>query len=161
IGAVEARRSRPSTPTTSGSEDLWDASLDAEVLRQPVPTVEVSVGDTNAVVVPERAVVRPRVVSDESGESLPLEDEIRPIVEAGHRGAIRVSGPLGSGKTTTLRHLAAVLPAELGVIFLDDPDATRLAVRSSGGLVVYTSNASTYPKQLGVYRLAPWGNDEL
>ncbi len=90
-----------------------------------------------------------------------LEDEVLPFAKMGTCGAIRISGPPGSGKTTALRHLAAVLPPGPGVVVLDDPDATLLADRSAHGLVVYASNDSPPRKHLATYRLAPWGDDDL
>lgn len=74
---------------------------------------------------PERAPVRPRVLTPGNGTALPLEDEVQALAAAGTRGVVYVAGPIGSGKTTALRHLAAVLPAELPVRVAaeSEPDA--------------------------------------
>jgi uncharacterized protein YjbI with pentapeptide repeats len=107
---------------------------------------------------PQRAPVRPRVLCPQSGEALPLEDEVRALIEARARGLIQITGPAGSGKTTALRHLAAVLfPG--AVTFIDDsPRATVKSLSSS--LVVYATREPRPEPYLAVYRMAPWGEDE-
>ncbi len=71
-----------------------------------------------------RARVRPRVISPETGEAIPLEDEIGPMLQAGRCGLVAIAGGPGSGKTTALRHLAAILPpwAKDRVRLFDEPD---------------------------------------
>ena len=59
----------------------------------------------------KRAVVVPRVLSPECGYAFSLEEMIEPYLDA--CGVIAVHGPYGSGKTTALRHLAAVFPGRL------------------------------------------------
>src|SRR5207237_5014584 len=70
---------------------------------------------------PQRAAVRPRVLSEDSG-ALPLEDEIQELVTAGHSGVVYLLGSPGSGKTSALQHLAAVMPADAAIILLDETD---------------------------------------
>jgi len=53
--------------------------------------------------------------------TLPIEDVIAPLIARGHPGVILLSGPAGCGKTTALRHLAAVLPGSENVVLLDEP----------------------------------------
>jgi energy-coupling factor transporter ATP-binding protein EcfA2 len=65
------------------------------------------------------------VLSPISGESLPLEEEVQALVAARKRGALRITGPAGSGKTTALEHLAYVL-AEANLQFLDCPASEPL-----------------------------------
>ena len=107
----------------------------------------------------ERVRVRPRVYSPESGESSPLEDEIGPILASHDRGAIRVSGPAGVGKSTALIHLARVVPPHFEVSFLDEPDPLTLAEAATRGRVVFASSHGS-PKLLADLKLAPWGRDE-
>lgn len=108
---------------------------------------------------PNRAPVRPRVISPTSGESVLLEDEILSLVERKQRGLVWLVGGPGEGKTTALSHLAAALPASASVILRDDdqwqptvPD--RLMVRC--GLA-----GTTLENAVVSYQLAPWTDDEV
>jgi energy-coupling factor transporter ATP-binding protein EcfA2 len=58
-----------------------------------------------------RASVKPHAISLATGEVLALEDAIESWIERDARGVILIRGDEGSGRTTALRHLAAVLPA--------------------------------------------------
>ena len=69
---------------------------------------------------PRRALVRPRVVSPVSGETLLLEDEILSLLERDESGVVWLVGGPGAGKTTALAHLAAVVPASDRLILHDD-----------------------------------------
>ncbi len=112
---------------------------------------------------PQRALVRPRVHVGHDGESPLLEDEILTLVAKGARGLVYVLGSPGSGKTTALRHLATVLPARAGVVLSDDDDPAKAEAlhASSGCLVVCAAAAPQRRPFLAAYQLAPWGNDEL
>ncbi len=106
---------------------------------------------------PKRAPVRPRVLSPTSGESLLLEDEILSLIERKQTGLVCLDGGPGSGKTTALGHLAAVLPASANVILQDD-DQWQSAVPDR--LVVQCDR--TAPKNAFVtYQMAPWTDDEV
>jgi uncharacterized protein YjbI with pentapeptide repeats len=107
---------------------------------------------------PERAPVRPRVLSPQSGEALPLEDEVRALLEAGARGLVQITGPVGSGKTTALRHLAAVLLPGAAT-FIDDSPPTTVKSLSSG-LVIYATDEARRGSCPATYQMAPWGEDE-
>ena len=87
-------------------------------------------------IAPQLAAVRPRVYAAGSGEALPLDDEVRRLLDRGTRGVVALLGPAGSGKTAALRHLAAALPAGAPVTFLDGPDYPGWAPDASR-LVVY------------------------
>ena len=150
---------RSSTPDVD-APDLWDKWLDDED-DESVPAEAGPDLVAGTAIVPERARVRPRVLSPETGESLPLEDEVWPRIEAGECGAIRLVGAIGAGKTTALRHLASVLSPLARASLLEDPAPGVVAERARRGLVVYAANESSYPKDLATYRLAPWGDDEL
>jgi uncharacterized protein YjbI with pentapeptide repeats len=137
---------------------LWDRWLDAEAVvlaataDAPTPAAPSPP--------PERAPVRPRVISPGSGEPMCLEEEVLGVLREGLRGAVRIAGGPGSGKTVALRHLRAVLPAELRVMVLDDPDPEVLARGAACGLVVHAAAASSSTKCLATFAMAPWGEDE-
>src|SRR5262249_33050020 len=103
--------------------------------------------------------VRPRVFSPLTGEALLLEDEIVDLIERGRRGIVWICGGPGSGKTTALAHLSAVLPTPAGVILWDSNEIHR--ADSEQRLVVWCSESKIAPERaLAVYELAPWGRDE-
>ena len=141
--------SRPA-PTAG---DLWDRDLDD---HPPAPPELVADGP----VVAARASVRPRGIPTSGDESFRLDEEILPFLRSGEPGAIRIVGPPGSGKSTALSHLAAVLATEGPVEFLDGPDPAGLDARSRLGPVVYASDGPPRPKDRTSYRLAPWGEDD-
>jgi uncharacterized protein YjbI with pentapeptide repeats len=95
---------------------------------------------------PQRAAVRPRVISPESGEELLLEDMVRSFLEAGLNRTIHLQGDADS--TATLRHLAFVFPNSPEVR-LGHPSVPRVLVRCGKG-----------GHTLVHCRLAPWGQDE-
>jgi uncharacterized protein YjbI with pentapeptide repeats/energy-coupling factor transporter ATP-binding protein EcfA2 len=144
------RRRAPSG--RSGRTDLWDPWLDEGGAGRRIH------GHGANEIVPASALVRPRVLSLEGG-SFCLEEEVYPFAKSGERGAIRIDGPTGSGKTTALRHLLASLPPELGVQVVDGPEP--LDLDDHPGLIVYAADAPVSPKHLATFFLAPWGDDEL
>src|SRR5258708_6152811 len=92
---------------------------------------------------PGRAPVRPRVISPNTGETLLLEDEILSLLERGETGIVWLTGGPGSGKTTALAHLAAVLPASADVKFCDDNASPQ---NDQGRLTVGCGAIGTAPK---------------
>src|SRR4051794_39580038 len=97
-------------------------------------------GGSGGNVRPVRAPVVPRVCAAAGGAAVPLESRVRALRAAGVRGPVNVYGPPGSGKSTALAHLAAVLPPELGVVLIDD-GTYPWAVNEGGGgrFVVFAS----------------------
>jgi uncharacterized protein YjbI with pentapeptide repeats len=96
-----------------------------------------------------------------SGEALPLVAEIQALVAAGARGVVYLIGPIGSGKTTALQHLAALLPADGPVALLDD---SKMAYGDLGGAARILVRAASSPgigPTIAVHRLAPWDTDDL
>jgi len=109
---------------------------------------------------PEKAAVRPRVVSPLSGETVLLEEVIDDLVSRNFLGRVLIVGPAGSGKTTALRHLAAVIPLETDLVLLDEPDAVAIAKAPAGVLqVIAAPGPSSWLAECS-YQLAPWGRDE-
>src|SRR5687768_6653942 len=70
-------------------------------------------------VLPVAAPVAPRVRPVGGGEVFRLEERALRLIRSDARGLVNVCGPAGSGKTTALRHLAAVLPDDADVYFVD------------------------------------------
>jgi uncharacterized protein YjbI with pentapeptide repeats len=110
---------------------------------------------------PEKAAVRPRVVDVFNDESILLEEVIRELLAREHVGRVLICGPAGSGKTTALRHLAAVLPSNAGVSFLDEPGLVEVAKASTGVLQVIAAPADCPWQGEHNHRLAPWNRDDL
>ncbi|MBI3468085.1 MAG: pentapeptide repeat-containing protein [Planctomycetes bacterium] len=112
-------------------------------------------------IVAKRAPVKPRVRSPVSGEAVPLEDEIRGLIEVGTSGVVRILGPQGSGKTVALEHLAAILPCESKVTLLDEPELSDVTKLLGPGLVVLVSSSLPSPAGSSNYWLLPWNEDDL
>lgn len=116
-------------------------------------------GATMASVLPRQAPVRPRVISPQTGETLLLENAIKVLVAGGTRRVVHLLGSPGSGKTTALQHLAAVLPAETPVCLIDD--AQLSAPAEPDCLIVQAVSSVSVKSGVPVYRLVPWGKDDL
>ncbi len=69
---------------------------------------------------PLRAPVRPRVVAPETGDVLPLEDIVEACLAGDEPGVICIVGEHGSGRSTALAHLEAVIPSQSRLSFVDD-----------------------------------------
>jgi uncharacterized protein YjbI with pentapeptide repeats len=117
----------------------------------------------------ERAAVRPRVISPETGDAIPLED----LLLDSPAKIVEIVGAHGSGKTTALAHLAAVKGPDHDVAFVDNslpPDgglvqaALYRAISDAvlrGAKLVFTRCESARLLNVVSYRLAPWGDDEI
>lgn len=108
---------------------------------------------------PARALVRPRVVSPETGDVVLLDDEAADWLDDRDCPALELVGGPGQGKTTALAHLAAAWQTT-GVLFFDQPDAALVSTTAKDRVVVYTA---VEPLRLPVarsLRLASWTDDE-
>jgi uncharacterized protein YjbI with pentapeptide repeats/energy-coupling factor transporter ATP-binding protein EcfA2 len=174
-----------SAPRRDAAPQLWDPWLDSgrdpdwmanqgqpepHAIAAPPPVVEGSGTSTAA-----RASVRPRVISPETGEAILLEDEIGAMIQAGRSGLVAITGGPGSGKTTALEHLAAILPpwATRHVRLVDHLDdrraldaladelAAREAAAANRQLIILVPRHSSMLDKVSVYRLSAWGQDDL
>lgn len=108
----------------------------------------------------DRAPVKPRVISPETGDAIPLEDLLVDAIGASG-GIIEIVGGHGSGKTTALAHLAAIVPADTDVVYLDDEPLQSVVEAAGRAIVVFTSRFSRPLFRSVSYCLAPWGGDDL
>src|SRR5437016_7750038 len=92
---------------------------------------------------PKRAIVTPRARKVHDGAALPLEQLIGALLAAKARGLVVLVGARGSGKTTALQHLAAALPEDAPVDFLDEPAAAAMLRTDRARLTVATAAHST------------------
>jgi uncharacterized protein YjbI with pentapeptide repeats/energy-coupling factor transporter ATP-binding protein EcfA2 len=161
------------------SPELWDPWLDTgrdiewRTLEPALVLPPASVAEEPPIIVEgrdgltaQRAPVRPRVLSPDTGEAIPLDDEIGPMIQAGRCGLVAIAGEAGSGKTTALRHLAALLPpwARDRVRLFDQPDSDLAALEAAAAdrsLVIITPCPTSPLKSRAVYRLALWSQDDL
>jgi uncharacterized protein YjbI with pentapeptide repeats/energy-coupling factor transporter ATP-binding protein EcfA2 len=110
---------------------------------------------------PQKAAVRPRGISALSNETILLEEEIQELVAHKWVGRVLIVGAPGSGKSTALRHLAAVLPTEAGITFLDEPSLVESAHSPVGAVqIIVAQDPSGVPADVR-YRLASWTKDDL
>ena len=70
---------------------------------------------------PLQAPVRPRVVSPETGDAVPLDEVIQSLASQRTIAAVQLVGDARSGKTTALSHLAAALDVD-SIVYLDEPE---------------------------------------
>ncbi len=106
------------------------------------------------------APVVPRVLSPDGQAAVPLEGQIRSLLNAGGRGVVNVCGPPGSGKSVALQHLAAVLPADAPVSLVDNEEADP-GTFTFDRLTLYTSEKSLAPPYvLARFEMAPWRLDD-
>jgi len=108
----------------------------------------------------DRAPVVPRARNGADGEVLPIEDLVRPWVEEQAVGAVAIVGGPGSGKSVSIRHLAATLGTGGHVVYLDEPHAYWSDVEFCGRLVVFTAVPPPKGVLLATLDLAPWHDDE-
>lgn len=112
---------------------------------------------------PQVAAVKPRIESPETGGSVPLQDVVQQYVSEGKMGCVAVCGASGSGRTTALRHVAAHLPGDAPVRFLDQP--TREEVTAHAGrsdqLSLYTNSKPFDFEHLATYQISSWTRDDL
>jgi uncharacterized protein YjbI with pentapeptide repeats len=111
-------------------------------------------------VVPALAPVRPRAVSPRTGDALLIEDELRELFDRQAVGIVEITGWAGSGKTTTLQHLAAVFE-EKRALFLDEPSPEQFVSSKTVPWTVFSAAQGGWRTAVtATYALAPWSEDE-
>jgi uncharacterized protein YjbI with pentapeptide repeats len=149
---IHACALRRHTSQNSNAAVQWFAAIGTRLsLRQGRRTM----------VQPQKAAVRPRGISPLSNETVLLKEEIQELVARKWTGRVLLVGPPGSGKTTALRHLAAVLPTEAGIRFVDEPCVAAIAKMPVGAFeIVALNDLFVVPAEVR-YRLANWAKDDL
>ena len=147
-------------PAAATETRLWDSWLDTghdlvwvEPAGQLPPAVPLPATE-------EHPRVQPRVISPISGESVLLHDEIGALIERGAwQGAVAIVGGPGSGKTTAIRHLEAVLPSWAKTKLIDDLSLQNSLDRLLGTSVgdIHDLGSGTSPEPDG--RLPPGSLD--
>ncbi len=110
---------------------------------------------------PVIAAVRPRVTSPVTGDSVLLQEEVLDLLEQGIHQPIVLVGRRSSGKTTALRHLAAVLPNARDLHWIDDAKSDIPPSSPDNYPVICTRRRSPGWGRSTELRLLPWGEDEL
>src|SRR5262245_37658914 len=105
-------------------------------------------------IAPTPALVRPRAISPDSGEALPLETLAAELLARPDCRRIQIAGGPGSGKTTALRHLAATLPFLPQAALLDEPSAAEVSLQAERQPVIFASRRAKEAD--AVLELAGW-----
>jgi uncharacterized protein YjbI with pentapeptide repeats len=109
---------------------------------------------------PERALVSPRVRPADGGEAVRLEQRVLGMLAAGVRGVVYLSGPAGSGKSTALEHLSAVLPPDAPVILLDEDTGPEAIPSGPERLVIRAERSPSREVSSHDCQLARWTDDD-
>ena len=108
-----------------------------------------------------RAAVVPRGHRRGCQASLPIEQLLLPVIRSVSRGIILISGSPGSGKTTALRHLQAVLAGSFHVIWCDAHEVEKARKSSATGLVVLAAtDLPSIEGGLEFFQLSRWTLDD-
>ncbi len=109
----------------------------------------------------KRAPVPPRVCLHPGQASLPIDQQVRKLLNNRTVGAVCLSGEFGSGKTTALRHLAAALSDESRVCLVDRLPAGDRPAAQSGKLIVYTSPSLAGAGDFPLLKMSPWEAEDF
>jgi uncharacterized protein YjbI with pentapeptide repeats len=105
----------------------------------------------------QRALVGPRVLSPDTGDSVLLEDVVRDLLASRSRGSLCLVGAAGAGKTTALQHLAAIF-SSADLTLLDEPTPQKVFAYSHW--LALTAVRADSSRNAPIFRLAPWSEDE-
>lgn len=113
---------------------------------------------------PAIAPVKPRVRSPYTGQILLLEDFIGELLADGRQGRVAITGEPGSGKSTALCHLAAVLDADerwSGQWKLLELREDKSVLSVNPRLRIYAARTLFPGPHLATLQIVRWGRDEL
>src|SRR3954464_1407940 len=101
-------------------------------------------GDANhpTSIQPQRAIVVPRARRQPGAAALPLQTLVEPVFAEYQTGVIQLIAPALAGKTTALRHLAAVLRRDRALTFLDQPKHEHCLRASESALLILATQFS-------------------
>src|SRR5580765_5756644 len=121
------------------------------------PTIRAG-GMVDTTLLPQRAPVRPRITAAPHAVPRPLEEEVAELLARGTGAVRRLIGPARSGKTTALRHLAAVFAGEPRLRLVDsDAPATP---PDQQAVTIAAVRASAIAPGDDTWFLAPWSDDD-
>jgi uncharacterized protein YjbI with pentapeptide repeats len=119
----------------------------------------------NPSLIPTRAPVVPRVRAADGGECLPIQNQVDLLLRrCDGRGLVILSGPAGSGKSTALAHLTAVMPSDAPVRTIDNvagPIWDGVARLARTSLVVAATSEDRTRDCTTKLKMSPWGDDDL
>jgi energy-coupling factor transporter ATP-binding protein EcfA2 len=104
-----------------------------------------------------RAPVKPRIHSTETGTALPLEDEVGWWLDQRGPAFLTLAGGAGSGKTTALRHLAAVFSHTKRLKLLDESPIPQQLELEPDDVVVFVGTCPTGTRKNGCFWLRGTG----
>jgi uncharacterized protein YjbI with pentapeptide repeats len=89
---------------------------------------------------------------------LPIEKFILPLIAEGRGGVVRLVSPPGGGKTTAMKYLNAILPADAAVEMVDEDKLFR----ASGGVGIWLVTFAAQLKQevVEILEICPWTLDD-
>lgn len=110
---------------------------------------------------PQRAAVRPRLLASDDATAQRLDEFVAERLAAGRPCVLYLLGGAGSGKSTALRHLAAVFDGESRLVLLDEGEGVPAAAAETLGprVVLVAARRAPFVGVIG-YRLAPWDDDD-
>lgn len=94
----------------------------------------------------------------DGGEAVFLEDEVRDLLDAARTGMVALVGPAGSGKSTALAHVAALV-ADPRLVLVDAPVAAA-SFDPERSLILYGTDGPVTGREHSTFALEPWGEDD-
>lgn len=112
-------------------------------------------------ITPSRAVVIPRVRITGQTAAIPLEHRIEELLDCKRRGLVNLIGPPGSGKTTALQHVAAVLGKDAPLYLVDNRLDPKLRSLAGNALVLVASQQPIDSRRFLVLEMTSWTEEDL
>ncbi|MDB5342532.1 MAG: pentapeptide repeat protein [Schlesneria sp.] len=109
---------------------------------------------------PSQIPVRPRVIAEQSRETVLLEDLVEELLSAGDVSVLRINGTRGSGLTTALSYLQDRFGSQAGLRFTEEASMLPWPSRSRSLWIGFPLTNSSVGRILRC-EMAGWGQDEL